>query len=168
MGPSLWCHIGGLESSSKHPSLLISCEARTVDIWHATEYQYPSWVSFAKNYESYYLPSSGHGKRASFLGWFRHIAQDPTPLIGVSGAHIAGWLTLKGSPSKKKGKGHRWTTGSRPEAQCLGLSAAPLHLSGAPPKHRAKEPAEAGASQGPTTCQGTHELHHFVHRHIHR
>ena len=33
---------------------------------------------------------SGHGKkRAPFFGWFRHIAQDPTPPpIGVSGAHI--------------------------------------------------------------------------------
>ena len=53
--------------------------------------------------------------RASFFGWFCHIAQDPTPppQIGGSEAHIPakaknqaffGWLSLKANPSQEKRK----------------------------------------------------------------
>ena len=45
-------------------------------------------------------------KRASFLGWFRHVAQDPP--IGVSGAHI---LALSGNPSQEKRRKGHWATG---------------------------------------------------------
>ena len=55
------------------------------------------------------------GKKASFFGWFRHLlkTQDPTPAIGVSGAHILAelvWLVeFKGEPFPNTGK--KGTTG---------------------------------------------------------
>ena len=52
------------------------------------------------------------GEAASFFGWFRHIAQDLTPPIGVGGAHIMAeaknqavpLVEFQGEPFPKTGK----------------------------------------------------------------
>ena len=58
---------------------------------------------------------SGHGlKRASCFGWFRHIAQDPTPppQIGVSGAHIPAEAKNQAFPLRGGAKSDFYPRGS--------------------------------------------------------